>query len=484
MTIQAVFFDMGGTIQTFWHTRELRLKATPDLQILLHSAGVDLHLSDEQLYEVVAGGLARYHRWAVKTLDEIPAGQFWNEYILAGYPVDLERVTAAAEDLMFFIENRFYQRAMRPEMPAVLKSIQDMGLKMGVISNVHSRGQVPVNLEEYGLRQYFDPIVLSCEYGRRKPDPAIFHYAARLANTPTSKCAYIGDRVSRDILGARKAGYRLAIQIRHDFEHGEEDRGAHPDAYIHQMTELVDILRHELDRPLVAGASQPADSHPVRAFLFDAGDILYHRPQRGLEFTAFLKKLSIDVECVEAKNKKILTDQAFTGQISQDQFREAILRLYGVTQPDQIERGKRILEADDYDIQFFPGVPETLAALKQQGFLLGVVTDTAAPLTLKLSWFERGGFGHVWDSVISSKELGVRKPDPRIYQAALQQLGITPSEAIFVGHNAVELAGAREIGLKTVAFNYDPNALADDFIKHFVDLLALPFISHRAEQHL
>jgi putative hydrolase of the HAD superfamily len=483
MTIQAVFFDMGGTIQTFWHTRELRLKATLDLQKHLQSSGIDLHLSDEQLYEVVAGGLARYHRWAIKTLDETPALQFWNEYILAGYPVEPLRQAAAAEELMFFVETHFYKREMRPEMPAVLESIRKMGLKMGVISNVHSRGQVPANLEEYGIRQYFDPIVLSCEYGRRKPDPAIFHYAARLAHAPTSKCVYVGDRVARDILGARKAGYGLAIQIRHDFDHGEDDRGAHPDAYINQMTELVGILRHELDRSANESSSQPVNAHPVRAFLFDAGDILYYRPQRNLEFKVFLEQLSLDSECIQAAEKKILTDQAFTGQISQDQFREGVLRLYGVTQPDQIERGKRILDADDNDIQFFTGVPETLAVLKQQGFMLGVVTDTAASLTLKLSWFERGGFGDVWDAVISSKELGIRKPDARIYLAALQQLGLQPAEAIFVGHSAIELQGAREVGLNTVAFNYDPVAVADDYIDHFTDLLSLALISHREQEH-
>jgi len=477
MTIQAVFFDMGGTIQTFWHTRELRLNATPHLQNLLHSAGIDLHISDEQLYEVVAGGLARYHRWALKTLDELPSSRVWNEYILPGFPVDPQRVTAAAEDLMFFIETRYYQREMRPEVPAVLQSIRDMGLKMSLISNVNSRGQVPGDLKQYGLRQYFEPIVLSCEYGRRKPDPAIFHHAARLAQVPTSGCVYVGDRVARDILGARKAGYHLAIQIRHDFNHGEDDRGAHPDAFIHHMTELVDILQHELDRSKTNGPTQVARSRPLRALLFDAGDILYYRPKRGLELVAFLKELSLAVDLTHAVEKKGLTDQAFAGQISQDEYREALLRAYGVSQPDQIERGKRILEADDQDIHFFDGVPETLAALKRQGFLLAVVTDTAAPLTIKLSWFERGGFGHVWDAVISSKELGIRKPNPEIYQAALRQLGVEPTQAIFVGHSATELDGARAVGLKTVAFNSEPAAKADWYIDHFLDLLNLPVVT-------
>jgi putative hydrolase of the HAD superfamily len=477
MTIQAVFFDMGGTIQTYWHSRELRLEATPALQKLLRSSGIDLHLSDEQLYQVVTDGLARYHRWAINTLNEIPAAQIWSEYILADYPVDQHVVANAAEDLMYFIDIHYYQRDMRPEMPAVLQAVQAMGLKTGLISNVHGRKQVPCNLEQYGLRQYFDPVVLSCDYGRRKPDPAIFHYAARLASTPTSACVYIGDRAARDILGARKAGYRLAIQIQHDFDHSEDDLDAQPDAYIHQMTELVDILRSELDHSANEERTQEARSRPLRALLFDAGDILYYRPHRHVVLMDFLKELALDLDKPPSREKKELTDQAYTGRIGQEQYREAVLRLYGVSHPDQIERGKRILEQDDHDIHFFPGVTETLAELKRQGFLLGIVTDTAAPLTVKLSWFERGGFGHVWDTVISSKELGVRKPDSQIYQAALKQLGLEPGQAVFVGHNAGELEGARRVGMQTIAFNYEESAVADCYIEEFSDLLKIPLVS-------
>lgn len=471
MTIKAVFFDMGGTIQTFWHTRELRLKATPDLQKQLLLAGIDIHLSDEQLYEVVTSGLARYHRQAINTLDELPAAQVWSEYILAGYPVEPQRVAAAAEDLMFFIETRYYQREMRPEIPAVLQAIQAMGLKIGLISNVHSRGQVPANLEQYGIRQYFDPIVLSCEYGRRKPDPAIFHYAARMANTPASKCAYIGDRVSRDILGARRAGYGKAIQIRHDFDHGEDDLGAIPDAVIEHMTELVDTIQAEL--AAAPDKTRPAFSSPVRALLFDAGDILYFRPGRGKKLAAFLKELSLETGDDHTVEKQALSNQAFQGEISQDEYREAILRLYGVNRPELIARGKQILEEEDNDVHFFDGVAQTLAALKQRGYLLGIITDTANPVHVKLRWFEKGNFGNVWDSIISSQEMGVRKPHPDIYLAALQQLGLTAQEAIFVGHKASELEGARQVGMKTVAFNYDQNAEADCYIENFSELLDL-----------
>ena len=100
-----------------------------------------------------------------------------------------------------------------------------------------------------------------------------------------------------------------------------------------------------------------------------------------------------------------------------------------------IQRGKIILEEEDNDIQIFDGVAETLKSLKANGYYLGIITDTAVPVSMKLAWFEKAGFGDVWDSVISSKEMGVKKPNPKIYHAALDQLGVRPRESIFVGHH-------------------------------------------------
>ena len=343
-----------------------------------------------------------------------------------------------------------------------------MGLKIGLINNVNSRGQVPTNLKEYGIYQYFDPIVLSSEYGRRKPDPAIFHYAARLANVSASTCLYVGDRIVRDMDGAQRAGYGMSIQIRHDFEHGENDEGATPDAVIDNMTELLDLLRanHNCEQTSI-------ESGKIRALIFDAGDILYFRPERGAKFAAFLKELGMEVNPNHTQEKKPIEYKAYRGEISHDEYREAVVSMYGITEPEQVARGKQALIDDDNNVAFFDGVPETLRALDENGYLLGIVTDTANSISAKLSWFERGGFGHVWDSIVSSLELGTRKPDPKIYQAALQQLGLTPDQAAFVGHKASELDGAHEVGMRTIAFNYDKNARADFYIEKFSDLLLL-----------
>jgi putative hydrolase of the HAD superfamily len=471
MKIQAVLFDMGGTIETFGYTRELRLKTTAVIKQCLLHAGIDLQLSNEQLFDVISNGLERYKRWSLQSMEELPARRVWSEYILSNFDVDKEKLAEIAERLMLLIETRFYRRAMRPEMPGVLQALKQMGLKIGLISNVNSRGQVPTNLKDYGIIDYFHPIVLSSEYGRRKPDPSIFHYAARLINAPTSQCVYVGDRVVRDIDGARRAGFGLAIQIRHDFEHGENDKGFKPDAVIDNMTELLDVLREKR-----ACEEAYEDDRKIRALIFDAGDILYYRPQRGSGFVTFLKELGLEIRPNHAHQKKEIEYQAYRGQITHDDYREAVVRMYGITQPEQLARGKQALIDDDANVAFFEGVPETLLALKERGFLLGIVTDTANSISAKLSWFERGGFGHVWDSIISSMDIGTRKPDPRIYQAALQQLGLTPDQAVFVGHRVSELAGARAVGMQTIAFNYDQDASADYFIGQFSDTLKVPVL--------
>jgi putative hydrolase of the HAD superfamily len=471
MPIQAVFFDMGGTIETFHHDRESRLRAVPGLRERLRASGINFNLTDEQFLKMFTDQYQRYHSWRKDTKQELSTWQIWSDYILADYPEYHQALKDISEDLTLYYETHFYHREMRPEIPSVLEAIQKMGLKIGVISNVTSLGQVPLNLEKYGIRHYFNPVVLSSEYGRRKPDPAIFHYAARLANVPTSRCLYVGDLISRDVIGARRAGYRLAVQIQHDFSMVESGNDAVPDMCIEEMTELLDILQQENSQ-----TTAPMKG-TIRAILFDAGDILYTRQETGQQFKEFLKELSINSISQHHQGKKEIRDQAYKGLISQDAYWEEFIRLHGINHPKQIQRGKQILASDGDNVHFFEGVSDTLAALKKMGFLLGIITDTATSVSTKLKWFEKGGFGTVWDSIISSNEVGVCKPDPLIYQAALNQLGVSAEQAAFVGHCGYELDGARAVGMRTIAFNYEQQAKADFFIERFADLLNVPMIA-------
>ncbi len=359
MTIKTVFFDMGGTIETFWYSPEMRLQETQCLQQLLKSYGIDLNLSDEKLYQLVTHGISLYHRWRLRTLEELPPRVVWRDYILVDYPQDFPMLDAIADDLMVWIETHYYNRQMRPEIPSILCAIKDMGFNIGLISNVNSTGQVHLNLSQYGIKHYFNPIVLSSEYKRRKPDPAIFHYAARLSNSPTSECIYIGDRINRDILGAKRAGFKLAIQIKHDFKHGEADEGATPDFILTNMTELLDILQNE-HQSCPQSTNEKPSGIKVTAVLFDADGVLYYRKNKDQELNLFIKRYGS--LCKDDPEPEInhLRHQAFIGRLSFEQYKTAVFKLFNITDPALVSKGLKTALQEKNKILFFSDTLETL----------------------------------------------------------------------------------------------------------------------------
>jgi putative hydrolase of the HAD superfamily len=77
--------------------------------------------------------------------------------------------------------------------------------RIGVVSNAYPDVQYR-KLETLGLRQAFACVVLSEEFGKRKPDPAIFIEGCRLLQVEPSRCLYVGDSYANDVVGAAAAG--------------------------------------------------------------------------------------------------------------------------------------------------------------------------------------------------------------------------------------------------------------------------------------
>jgi putative hydrolase of the HAD superfamily len=97
----------------------------------------------------------------------------------------------------------------------------------------------------------------------------------------------------------------------------------------------------------------------------------------------------------------------------------------------------------------FPEVVPTLRRLAELGLKLGIITNGNAshqePKIVGL------GLAPLVDTILISGTEGVRKPDPAIFERALQRLGITADAAWFVGDNAdVDVRGAKEAGMTAV----------------------------------
>ena len=96
----------------------------------------------------------------------------------------------------------------------------------------------------------------------------------------------------------------------------------------------------------------------------------------------------------------------------------------------------------------YPEVPEALARLRDGGARLAVVSNWDVSLHEVL---ERTRLRPLVDAVVISAELGVAKPDPAIFRAALERLGASADGALHVGDSLEhDVAGARAAGLDAV----------------------------------
>ncbi len=250
--IRAVLFDMGGTLEELYYDDTIRQQATRDLKELLARLGLDPGLDSAGLQAAVASGIGAYQAWREQTEIELPPEKVWTEYVFANHGLSRRRLAAAAEELAFFYETRFQVRSLRPEAPAVLETLHQKGFRLAIISNVISRRLVTYKLVEYGIAHYFDPVVTSASLGWRKPNAQIFEVAVRRMRLPPSACAYVGDTISRDVLGARRAGYGMAIQISSFLTDRADGKAAAltppdeeyllPDAIIQDLTHVVDLV--------------------------------------------------------------------------------------------------------------------------------------------------------------------------------------------------------------------------------------------------
>jgi len=252
MKIDTVLFDMGGTIEDIHYDRALRLKALPGILAVLAGEGIVLPGDDHEILDRLLSRNAEYKTWSEKSRIESPPATIWKEWNLRDFSVPADKVDRIAENLAYVWETSFFSRKMRPDAVSTLASIAERGYRMGVISNTSSRTQVFRTLEEYGIANYFECVILSSIEGVRKPHPAIFEAALKAMGSGASSTAYVGDTLSRDVIGSKRAGYALAFQIRSFLTAGSDAQVAagstQPDFVVEHLGEIVAILDNLAER--------------------------------------------------------------------------------------------------------------------------------------------------------------------------------------------------------------------------------------------
>ena len=134
---------------------------------------------------------------------------------------------------------------------------------------------------------------------------------------------------------------------------------------------------------------------------------------------------------------------------------EALLRIGVVAPDDALQKfTDALLETSVHTARAEAEEPEmkqALTALRGLGVRLGCVSNAfMGAATLQRIMVEKG-LGEHLELIVSSCELGYRKPHPSIYEAALTAMGVRPEETLFVGDRLdADVAGPAALGMRTV----------------------------------
>lgn len=112
------------------------------------------------------------------------------------------------------------------------------------------------------------------------------------------------------------------------------------------------------------------------------------------------------------------------------------------------------------DLEVYDVMVETARRLRSDGYRTSLLTNNIAEG--RDSWRPLLPLDELFDDVVDSSEVGLRKPDPAIYRLALERLGgIEPSRAVMLDDHPGNCAGARAAGLSAICVE-DPVVAADE----------------------
>lgn len=216
-------------------------------------------------------------------------------------------------------------------------------------------------------------------------------------------------------------------------------------------------------------------THRFKAVIFDFGGVFTTSPVEN--FAAYEKRHGLPDRFIGGVIRSRLHDGAFArferGEIGMEEFD-------GLFAAETRAAGFEIRGAEFatlLDVALKPEMVATLARVKRCGFKTGCITNNFPSMEsdgsprMEERAAELKRIFDDFDHVIESSKVGVRKPEPRIYEMMLEALTLPAAACIFIDDLGVNLKPAREMGMTTIRAPFGDVAPA---IAELSALLSLP----------
>ena len=192
----------------------------------------------------------------------------------------------------------------------------------------------------------------------------------------------------------------------------------------------------------------------IRAVIFDFGSVLVQMSDEAPR-QALADRLGVPLQEL---NRLVFDSEtawrAMLGELTIGQHWQAVGAALGILQ-DEIPAFKAQFWSADQVNEELVELIHRLRTNYKIGLLSNAWDDLRQVLKTRLP------IGHLFDDLVISAEVGLGKPDPRIYLLATQRLGVAPGEAIFIDDVLANVDAARAAGLNAVHYQNNPQLLAD-----------------------
>ncbi|MDQ3620806.1 MAG: HAD family phosphatase [Actinomycetota bacterium] len=186
----------------------------------------------------------------------------------------------------------------------------------------------------------------------------------------------------------------------------------------------------------------------IDALVIDFGGVLTTPLQDAL--AAFAKEVGIELQDLVrvalglyTGTEDPLVHDFEIGVISEEEFEAGLAtRLQEATGVWVSPQG---LIARMFAVDLEEGMLSAVAAIKEAGFKTALLSNSWGS-----SLYPRSRLVDLFDEVVISGEVGMRKPDPRIYALALERIQVAPHRSVFVDDHPGHLAAAHDLGLMTL----------------------------------
>jgi FMN phosphatase YigB (HAD superfamily) len=240
-TIRGVIFDLGSTLIDFDGDYA---QVIPDslAAIADHFLAEGISLDRPEFISHFGQALKDYHNRRDDDHVELSTYAILCE-ILGQFidPLPEESVLRDGLTAMYAVSEVYWKPKVT--MHTVLKQLFASGYKLGLLSNAGDEANVHRLIDNAGIREFFDPILISAALGIRKPDPRPFRQILEQWTLPPEAVVMVGDLLEMDILGAQRTGiHNIWLHDGSKSDSSDHPQDLQPEFIAKDLGEIPDLI--------------------------------------------------------------------------------------------------------------------------------------------------------------------------------------------------------------------------------------------------